>query len=205
MTGTRLASVALGTVLLLTGGGAAAMPQHGTPQDRNPQAGTLQDSTAGQRWLVQLRMRQVRVLVSLVDGRPRRLQAWSSAGGAEILVRHQRSLYLVDARHGRIFQMPATVLDRLADEFDLLMPYPVPSSDEPVEDPEGPLEIRRASVELGRALLPTESTLARAQRDGSGGAVYMPNVEVQEFREVFRIGLEVGQRELEIFLESRPA
>ena len=196
----RIAARLVPTSLLaitIAGGFAAAAPDRaGTSHARElrPQ----------QRWLVRLELQRLPVVVAGVDGKQYPLQLWSTRAGNEYLVQHQRRLYLVDTRQGRLFQLPEAVHEQLARSFELLFPYPVPLRDAPVDGPTETFQLPGPGLELGKTLLPADSLLASILNSNVGGTVLMPNVDLREYREVYRIAFVVGGNRLELFLDKKP-
>ena len=157
-----------------------------------------------QRWLVRLELQQLKAVVTGVNGRRSALQIWSTRAGNEYVVQHQRRLYLVDARGGRLFQLPEAVHEQLGRKFELLFPYPVPLRDHPVDEPRETFQLPDPSLELGKTLLQADSLLASILKSNVGGEVLMPNIGINEYHEVYRIAFVVGGNSLELFLDKKP-
>ena len=153
---------------------------------------------------MRLELQQLRVVVAGVNGKRRPLQHWTTRGGTEFLVQHQRRLYLLDARQGLIFQLTDAVHEQIGRSFELLFPFPAPQRDGPVDNPPETYQLPGGSLEMGKVLLPADSQLDAIFKSNVGGEVFMPNLQIQEYREVFRIAFTVGEDLLEVFLEKRP-
>lgn len=164
----------------------------------------LDAPAAPQRWLVRLQFQQLPVLRSRVDGRPKALHLWSTGGGLELLVRHERRLYMIDAREGRLFQIPDSINRQLAKQFEVLLAYPVPIRPLPEDSLTEAIQLQEPAVELGPALLPAANELSSIKSSDRGSNPYLPNIAMREYRQVFRISFRAGARQLELFLERPP-
>ena len=159
---------------------------------------------AAERWLIRLRLRLLPAAWGMVDKHRLRSRLWSTDGGAEYVVQIDGRSFLSDTRQSLLFQLPPKGIDEDAEEMELLFPYPVPESDEPVETPEGPIQLANPEVVKQGVLLPGDDSVLRPLHDDSAGIAYRPNIRGRDQRAFMLISFRAGGRLYEVFVPATP-
>ena len=136
-----------------------------------------------------------------MQGRRASAQAWTTPSASEFVIRVNQRAYVIDAQQGLLFQVPLSSVNDQAQEFELLLPYPAPRSDQPVDDLIGAVELLEPEITIGLALVPHEGPFAEAGR-GEGEISMLP--PVREFLQVFRIGFVAGTSRVEVLFDDAP-